>query len=281
MKNKVSDYLKIFFPVVVIELVTTVVTMAGAVLYAAFLYATETFSSLEGLLRSVQKALTDTNFLMGVSSVYAVICIIIFLFFFRKNARKEEKNLKGLNPLFFLGVILIAVSCQFLANYIVAIDAVIFPSSVSRYNELMQASGLDSTGMSFLMIVYAVFLGPVCEELAFRGLTLGYGRKVFPFWAANLIQALLFGLVHMNFVQFSYAFALGLVLGWLYQKSGSIWVTILTHMTFNAISTFLSTYLSMPHNAYAFCLILFLSLAACYGGMKLIEFFGSRRKAQA
>ncbi|MDD5867064.1 MAG: CPBP family intramembrane metalloprotease [Lachnospiraceae bacterium] len=275
MKYKVSDYLKILFPIVAIELVTSIVTMIGGVFYALFLYASRTFDSLDDLLNTIKKGLTDTDFLMAASSVYALICICLFLFFFRKHSTKEERSLRGLSPLFLIGVVLIALSCQYLANYIVAIDAVAFPSTVSDYNKLMEASGLDS--FRLLTIVYAACLGPICEELAFRGLTLHYGRKVFPFWAANLIQALLFGLVHMNFVQFSYAFALGLILGWLYLKTDTILVPILTHMTFNAISAFCSEYLKMPNNAYGFCIVLFLSLTACYLGMKWIENCGKKR----
>ena len=87
MKYKVSDYLKILFPIVAIELVTSIVTMIGGVFYALFLYASRTFDSLDDLLNTIKKGLTDTDFLMAASSVYALICICLFLFFFRKHSK--------------------------------------------------------------------------------------------------------------------------------------------------------------------------------------------------
>ena len=62
-----------------------------------------------------------------------------------------------------------------------------------------------------VVLLGACILGPVCEELLFRGLLAGrlarYGQK-----PAALVSALLFGLYHANVSQFFYAFALGLLL---------------------------------------------------------------------
>ena len=63
--------------------------------------------------------------------------------------------------------------------------------------------------MSMTAIVLgACIIGPLCEELVFRGLLAGrlarYGQKPGAF-----ISALLFGLYHANLEQFFYAFALG------------------------------------------------------------------------
>lgn len=78
----------------------------------------------------------------------------------------------------------------------------------------------------------ACILGPVCEELLFRGLLAGrlarYGQK-----PAALVSALLFGLYHANLSQFFYAFALGLLLAYVYFCTGSLKAPILLHMLFN------------------------------------------------
>ena len=78
----------------------------------------------------------------------------------------------------------------------------------------------------------ACILGPVCEELLFRGLLAGrlarYGQK-----PAALVGALLFGLYHANLSQFFYAFALGLLLAYVYFYTGSLKAPILLHMLFN------------------------------------------------
>ena len=52
---------------------------------------------------------------------------------------------------------------------------------------------------------------------------------------AIVAVALLFGLVHGNVAQFIHAFLLGLLLGWLYWRSGSIVPGIVLHWTNNTI----------------------------------------------
>ena len=87
--------------------------------------------------------------------------------------------------------------------------------------------------MSMTAIVLgACIIGPLCEELVFRGLLAGrlarYGQKPGAF-----ISALLFGLYHANLEQFFYAFALGLLLSYAYYRTGLLRTSVLLHMLFN------------------------------------------------
>ena len=78
-------------------------------------------------------------------------------------------------------------------------------------------------------------LAPILEELLFRKLlidrTFVYGEKV-----SILLSGLLFGLFHMNFSQFFYAFGAGVLLAYLYCRSGKIWLCMLLHAIFNCYS---------------------------------------------
>ena len=66
-----------------------------------------------------------------------------------------------------------------------------------------------------------VVIDPLAEELCFRGVSLtALERRGLPFWAANLVHAVLFAAFHFNIVQSAYAFACGLVLGGLRQRDG-------------------------------------------------------------
>ena len=60
------------------------------------------------------------------------------------------------------------------------------------------------------------------------------------FWIANTIQALLFGVLHLNIVQGAYAFLLGLVLGWLVWRTGSLAWSMGLHLVVNFSSYFVS-----------------------------------------
>jgi membrane protease YdiL (CAAX protease family) len=54
-----------------------------------------------------------------------------------------------------------------------------------------------------------------------------------PFMAANILQAVLFGVYHMYWIQGVYAFALGLILGFTAEYFHSIWAAILLHAFVN------------------------------------------------
>ena len=71
--------------------------------------------------------------------------------------------------------------------------------------------------MLFMMAVF----GPACEELAFRGILYRGYLKSGSALRAVLLSALLFGLIHMNFNQAPYAFALGAAMALLMETTGS------------------------------------------------------------
>lgn len=76
-------------------------------------------------------------------------------------------------------------------------------------------------------------IDPLAEELCFRGVSLtALERRGLPFWAANLIQAVLFACFHFNVVQSAYALVCALVLGGLSQRDG-ISSSIIAHCVCN------------------------------------------------
>ena len=89
--------------------------------------------------------------------------------------------------------------------------------------------------MLFMMAVF----GPACEELAFRGILYRGYLKSGSALRAVLLSSLLFGLIHMNFNQAPYAFALGAAMALLMEATGSLLAPMLMHMIFNAQSVVL------------------------------------------
>lgn len=81
-------------------------------------------------------------------------------------------------------------------------------------------------------------IGPIGEELVFRGVVLkGLLRLSRRPWVAIVGSALIFGLVHMNPVQVFGASLMGLVMGWLYVRTGSLMPGIVMHVANNSLST--------------------------------------------
>lgn len=111
--------------------------------------------------------------------------------------------------------------------------AAIFPAAFQDYNNLMQ--NMTGTG-EILTVIYVLLIGPISEEFVFRGAIFDRFYLAFPFWTANLLQAALFGIYHMNLIQGLYAFLLGILLGMVKQSIGSIYANIGLHIIFNATS---------------------------------------------
>jgi membrane protease YdiL (CAAX protease family) len=74
-----------------------------------------------------------------------------------------------------------------------------------------------------------VVVAPVTEELLFRGLILRGLLGRFHSWVALLLSAGLFSVMHMNPWQLIPTFALGLLFGWFYLRTGSLLPCIAGH----------------------------------------------------
>ncbi len=81
--------------------------------------------------------------------------------------------------------------------------------------------------------ILLVVVAPVTEELLFRGLILNALLRRYGPWIAVLFSSLLFALLHMNPWQIPVALASGVLLGWLYLRTRSLWPCILGHAIMN------------------------------------------------
>lgn len=85
-------------------------------------------------------------------------------------------------------------------------------------------SKVDTAATAAITLPYLLRLtviDPIAEELCFRGVSLtALGCSGLPFWAVNLVHAVLFAAFHFNIVQSVYAFICALVLGGLRQRDG-------------------------------------------------------------
>jgi membrane protease YdiL (CAAX protease family) len=87
-----------------------------------------------------------------------------------------------------------------------------------------------------LSILVVIIIGPVAEELVFRGIVLGFFLKKYSSKRAIVLSALIFAMIHMNPYQFLPAFGLGILLGWIYYMSKNIWLCMGVHLLCNAMS---------------------------------------------
>jgi membrane protease YdiL (CAAX protease family) len=94
--------------------------------------------------------------------------------------------------------------------------------------------GTDFFGVSMAIISTAV-MPALVEEFAMRGVTQGLLRR-FGDGFSILVSAVLFGLMHGNLVQAPFAFIVGLGLGFIAIKGGSVFVAVAVHFLNNLAS---------------------------------------------
>lgn len=84
--------------------------------------------------------------------------------------------------------------------------------------------------MPFLLLYLSVgLIAPVFEEAACRGAYYRSYRRMGGAWKGMFLSSLIFALMHMNFNQAAYAFAMGILAVLLVEASGSLWSSILYH----------------------------------------------------
>ena len=159
---------------------------------------------------------------------------------------------KDVGLLLLLGLGLYCVISMFMiaASYLA-------PDLMAEYEALIEESGLAD--LTLISTLATLILAPLSEELVFRGITHKLASKAFgSFWAANIVQALLFGIAHLNWIQGIYAFVLGLVLGYVCYKCRTLYAGILLHLSFNFFGTYLAMLLGyVPLPELATSIILF------------------------
>ena len=147
------------------------------------------------------------------------------------------------------------------------------------FNIIQQQTGTELNAVTFLpnanttdrvvLFVIIAFIGPVLEEIIFRGISLTPHIR-FGQWFAVIVTGLLFGLYHVNYVQIFSAMVMGVAFGFLALKTRSIVVPVLVHIfnnTIGAIQYVALSYIDMDKLAEAEELL----LSGSEKGMEMME----------
>lgn len=91
-------------------------------------------------------------------------------------------------------------------------------------------------GHRVVLAVFAVLVAPLVEEVLFRGILHTALLQVLPRWAAILLGALFFGVVHANLVSFLPLTLLAVFLTRLYERTSNLSACVLAHALFNSFN---------------------------------------------
>lgn len=199
-------------------------------------------------------------------------------------------------------VIVIGLALQVVVGYVTDAVLSLLPEAAADYSELVDETGMGDT--SYLAVLTTVLGAPFCEELLVRGVIFEFSLRAFNpqcrlLWkrwrrvqaqdgamvpwaapstwgiaAAIVLQAAVFGFMHMNWVQGCYAGAAGIIFGWVLVATGKLRYTILLHFAFNAGSYLMALlwFVSTP---------LDVAITVAIAGVILVEAMRSLRHACA
>ena len=223
------------------------------------------------LVDAVLKEIGQSSEAIYFISVMGVLaCGIVFFFWYRRLRKGEPKVLLGsvFTTKNTLLIIFLALGCQFFISGGISLLQTIFQDAFLDYSETID--GILS-GNPYVVAIFAIVVAPIAEELVFRGVVFAKLRRVTAIWTANIIQAALFGIYHMDLVQGIYAFVLGMILGYMVIKFKTIIASVALHMFVNG-----SAFIIMAFTPSIITYVLFLVI----GGGILYYVLSQIRNAQ-
>ena len=177
-------------------------------------------------------AYMGNNFAL-ITIIALLISFVVNFLYFRRDYVKQSDYLKK-NPLHLLWIFLIGLLMSHALSILLSLLPLdnLLGSYQTVENELFGASWI-------LVVIRAVIVTPVVEELVFRGLVFRRMKEYTSFWPAAIVSSVLFGLYHMNLIQGIYAFLFGIIICLLYDRYGHLAAAVLVHFGANLLSVIL------------------------------------------
>lgn len=239
--SKAGKFLKCFLPLITALFCQVAMSMVVSIGYGVYLGAkmlslgiTDAAEKQSFLAQSM-----SADYILAVTALSTALTLAVGALWYRKHKPETDFWLKEVvNGRLIAALACLGLSLQFLISMCLNAVYPILPQDMSdQYSALMESL---LGGNLWLSLFTTVILAPVAEELIFRGVTMKMAQKIMPFMAANLLQAILFGVYHLNWIQGIYAFVLGMILGFTAEYFHSVWASILLHAFVNGSAEVLS-----------------------------------------
>lgn len=220
---------------------TLVMTISAGIMGGGFSH--ENIQAGKTLLRSVPVMSAIYSYGFPIAADIAAFGVGLLI---TKADLKSKLKTTGTTGKGFLGATAITFSAATAASFVnlILIFAIMAAmGKLSEFNiENSSAAAIAPKGnplwLDVLIYIYICLLGPILEELIFRGVLLEGLRKYGNLFGI-IMSAVLFGLMHQNFLQCLPAVTIGIVWGYVAVKTGSLIPSILLHILNNTMSAVL------------------------------------------
>lgn len=172
----------------------------------------------------------DVGYLYLFNKLAYILPILGYIYL---NKDEQPVKFKPIKPIGIAITMLVTV---------LSIPAAIFINLLSQIltkNEIVESADTITSGNIVITALVICILGPILEELLFRGIIYDGIRTRSVNAKALVASALLFGLIHMNFNQFCYAFVMGILFCLINMASGSLITSMIAHILINSSNMWL------------------------------------------
>ncbi len=245
-------------------------------LFLMFMYLTQ--SVFAGVVSLVFPQIVNENYYMWLVSyipIYAVclplFCLIFGILLPIKEYKPKVQRVKLINAVL---IAIVSFGATYFFNFVTVFIQEIITLLTGTSMENPIESMLEGSGIlwaSFFICIVA----PIGEEIIFRKMLCNkigpLGDKVF-----IITSGILFGLFHTNLAQLFYATALGMILAYIYCRTGKIIYPILLHMLINFVGTVVS-YFSLENEILSIALTIFIYVNIVLGsGIFMYSIFNKK-----
>lgn len=249
IKRTLKDLWRLIYPVIIYFAVAFIVQFAAVRVIASAAVANGTITAAGKSTAELQEELNSllNRYSLHLTALTNVVLIPIYILLLMGDEKKRRNSLgiryttpgiKRLGVVFVLGM-----------SAAVSVNVIVSLSQIARFSpKYQQVSEVIYSGGLFMEIVSAVIAAPILEELFFRGMIYKRLRDMINVKAAVVVSALFFGAFHGNLVQFVYAFIIGLMLAYVYEKFKTIWAPVIFHIGANLISVLITEFMPQSMN---------------------------------
>ena len=226
MKNKFK-YLKKLFKVLVWPIIFTLGTLSVNYIFIALFNNKEQadMTNIEFLdyIKTVEYQKKLNNYINSKSLLIILIISIIFLPILYKVFKKyKEKNNFKIKNIF----IPIAFGVSICLIYNITIFEL---NNIFHFTNKFETSNIPI----IVQIICSGLLGPILEELLFRGIVYNKLKEFNKPMTSIIISSVIFSLFHSNIVDAIYAFGVSFILIYMYEKYKTLKAPIITHICLN------------------------------------------------
>lgn len=215
------------------------------------------------LIKTIEYRTALSNYLNNNALLITVIIFIVFGLFFYNTIRKMNIAKNNIKPLNLLNIFILGMFISIFFNtFIYMLNGIIHITDAYKINNIPLIVTIISSGI----------LGPILEELLFRGIVYNKLLSFNNHKKACIITSIMFSIMHFpNIITMIYTFILSFIMIYLYDKYKTLHAPIIFHIAINTTILVL-IYSLVKDNIVINTLLLLISLFGTVSVLKLINY---------